>query len=183
MSANPQRSPEDTMSDLTVRPATRTDLPQIVAIYNYYILNTPITFDLEPMTVETRTPWFEEHTRGGRHQLMVAEHEARVVGYAGTGRFRDKAAYDISAETTIYCAHDSVHRGIGSALYRALFTALKNEDLHRILAGITIPNHASVAFHRRFGFTDIGVFSEVGRKFGRYWDVLWMERPLTLPGD
>jgi phosphinothricin acetyltransferase len=59
---------------------------------------------------------------------------------------------------------------------------LKNEDVHRVLAGITIPNEASVELHRRFGFTDVGVFIENGRKFDRYWDVLWMQRPLILAG-
>jgi phosphinothricin acetyltransferase len=68
-------------------------------------------------------------------------------------------------------------------LYRTLFAALKNEDIHRVLAGITIPNEASVAMHRGFGFTDVGVFIENGRKFDRYWDVLWMQRPLVLPDE
>jgi phosphinothricin acetyltransferase len=171
------------MASVIVRPAARADLPRIVEIYNYYVINTPITFDLEPVTVEGRARWFEEHAGANRHRLFVAEDSGRVVGYAGTGQFRDKAAYDTSVETTIYCANDCTSRGIGSLMYRTLFDALKNEDIHRILAGITLPNQVSLALHRRFGFTDVGVFSENGRKFASYWDVIWMQRPLRLAGE
>lgn len=169
------------MSDVIVRPATRADLPRITEIYNYYVINTPITFDIEPYSVEARTAWFQEHAGTSRHRLFVAEHAGRVVGYAGTGKFRDKAAYDTSVEVTIYCAHDATGRGVGSTMYRTLFAALQDEDVHRLLAGITLPNDASVALHRSFGFKDVGVFSENGRKFDRYWDVVWMDRPLRLP--
>jgi phosphinothricin acetyltransferase len=166
------------MAEIRVRPALRGDLPAITEIYNYYVVNTPITFDLVPVTPEQRVRWFNEHSDGARYRLLVAEEGARVLGYAGTGRFRDKAAYDTSVETTIYCAHDATGRGIGTLLYRALLESLQNEDLNRLLAGITLPNDASVRLHERFGFKGVGVFTEVGRKFGRYWDVLWMERPL-----
>ncbi len=166
------------MAEIRVRPALRSDLPRITEIYNYYVVNTPITFDLEPVRAEERGHWFDEHSDGARYRLFVAEDDGRVLGYAGTGRFRDKAAYDTSVETTIYCAHDATGRGIGTLLYRALFEALQGEDLNRLLAGITMPNDASVRLHERFGFKRMGVFSEVGRKFGRFWDVLWMERPL-----
>ena len=168
---------------MKIRAAVRDDLARIVEIYNYYVINTPITFDLSPFQPEQRMIWFEEHAGTRRHRLFVAEEDGQVVGYAGTGQFRDKAAYDTSVETTIYCAHDTLRRGIGSMLYRTLFAALKNDDIHRVLAGITIPNEASVAMHRGFGFTDVGVFIENGRKFDRYWDVLWMQRPLVLPGE
>ncbi len=171
------------MADVKIRPAVREDLARIVEIYNYYVINTPITFDLEPLKVEQRVKWFEEHAGTKRHRLFVAEDAGRIIGYAGTGQFRDKAAYDTSVETTIYCAHDALRRGIGSMLYRKLFAALRNEDIHRILAGITLPNEASVEMHRGFGFTEAGVFIENGRKFDRYWDVVWMQRPLRLSGE
>ncbi len=159
-----------------VRPATRHDLPRIVAINNHYVINTPITF-----TVEGFIEWFKEHTSGPRYKLFVAEEAGHVVGYAGTARFRAKAAYETTAEVTVYCAHDAGGRGIGTMLYRALFDSLAGADLNRLVAGITLPNDASVALHQRFGFKAVGIFSENGRKFGRYWDVLWMERPLKLP--
>jgi phosphinothricin acetyltransferase len=171
------------MATVTIREATREDLRRITEIYNYYIVNTPITFDIDPVTPEARAGWFEEHTSTPRHRLLVAEEAGNVIGYAGTGRFRDKAAYDTSVETTIYCANEATGRGVGAMLYAALFDALKDADIHRLLGGITMPNAASIKLHRRFGFTDVGVFSECGRKFGRYWDVVWMERPLRLAGS
>jgi phosphinothricin acetyltransferase len=171
------------MDDVSVRPATRADLPRLTEIYNHYVISTPITFDLKPVTVDERVRWFEEHAGTARHRLFVAEIAGSVVGWAGTGSFRDRAAYDTTVETTIYCAPDATRRGIGATMYRVLFDALKNEDINRLLAGITLPNDASVKLHRRFGFTEVGVFTECGRKFDRYWDVVWMERPVRLPGE
>jgi phosphinothricin acetyltransferase len=171
------------MAAVKIRPAVRDDLARLTEIYNYYVINTAITFDLEPVTVESRTRWFDEHAGTKRHRLFVAEDAGKVVGWAGTGPFRDRAAYDTSAETTIYCAQDATGRGIGATLYRVLFDALKSEDINRLLAGITLPNEASVALHRKFGFIEVGVFTQCGRKFGKYWDVVWMERPLRLAGE
>ena len=79
---------------------------------------------------------------------------------------------------SIYLAPDALGRGIGSRLYEELFTAIAGEDVHRAYAGITLPNPGSVALHEKFGFQSIGVYHEVGRKFGRYWDVEWFEREL-----
>jgi len=166
---------------ITVRPASIGDLPGIVEIYNHYVIHTPITFTIDPVTVEGFTDWFREHTAGGRHQLFVADEAGRVLGFAGTGRFRDRAAYDTTAEVTVYCAPDTTGRGLGTTMYGVLFEAIKDADLNRLVAGITLPNDASVALHARFGFNNVGAFSENGRKFDKYWDVLWMERPLRLP--
>jgi phosphinothricin acetyltransferase len=91
-------------------------------------------------------------------------------------RWRPKAAYDTTVETTVYCAPEVVGKGIGSRLYAALFEALRGEDIHRFVAGYTLPNPATAALHERLGFKVVGVFSEVGRKFGKYWDVCWTER-------
>ena len=163
---------------MRIRTAERGDLPAITGIYNHYIERTPVTFDIAPVTVDARVSWFEKFAATGPYRLLVAVDGNDVVGYAGTFRFREKAAYETSVETTIYCRHDSTGRGIGRALYEALFDALKDEDVHRAYAGTTLPNDASVQLHRTCGFTEIGVYHEVGRKFDRYWDVLWFERPL-----
>jgi phosphinothricin acetyltransferase len=168
------------MSEIQIRPAAKSDLPRIVEIYNHYVINTPVTFDVEPYTVERRTPWFDQFSATGRHRLLVAEENSLVVGYAGTARFRPKAAYETTVETTVYCAPDMPGRGIGSRLYSALFGAIANEDIRRIVAGYTLPNPASAAFHEKFGFKPVGVFTENGRKFGKYWDVAWTQRPLRL---
>ena len=163
-----------------IRPATLDDLPRLSEIYNHYVVNSPATFDLEPYTVERRMPWFAQFAGSGHHRLLVAEEDGIVLGYAGTTRFRPKPAYDTTVETTIYCAADQTRRGLGSLLYAALFEAIANEDIHRMVAGFTLPNTASQALHERFGFKPVGIFREVGRKFGRYWDVAWTERPLQV---
>jgi phosphinothricin acetyltransferase len=164
-------------SEVRVRNAQRADLVRITEIYNHYVLNTPITFDVEPYTVERREPWFAQFAGTGRHRLLVAEENGIVAGYVGTTKFRPKAAYETTVETTIYCAPEAVGKNIGKRLYTELFDALKAEDIHRYVAGYALPNDASEALHRRFGFKRVGVFSENGRKFGKYWDVCWTERP------
>jgi phosphinothricin acetyltransferase len=166
------------MPDISIRPAVRSDLPRVTEIYNYYVINTPVTFDMEPYTVERRAAWFDQFAPTGRYRLVVAEENGMVLGYAGTMRFRPKAAYETTVETTIYCAQEATGKRIGSLLYGALFDAVKNEDIHRIVAGYTLPNDASAALHARCGFKPVGIYTEVGRKFGRYWDVQWTERPL-----
>lgn len=161
---------------VNIRNATDADLPRLTEIYNHYIEHTAITFDIEPYTTEQRQPWFAQFAPTGPHRLLVAEIDALVAGYAGSHQFRTKAAYDTTVETTIYCAPEAVGHGIGGALYTALFDALKGEDIHTYIAGITTPNDASVALHERFGFVRAGLMHAVGRKFGSYHDVLWMER-------
>ena len=175
------------MTPILVRPATEDDLPALTDIYNHYVVTTPITFDLQPLTVDDRRAWFVEHSHGGRHRLLVAtgDHVGNVgrgeaVGYASSSRFRPKPAYDTTVECSVYCRADVVRRGIGTALYRALFEQLKEEDINRIVAGVTLPNPASIALHERCGFRQVGTLSSVGRKFDRYWDVAWFERPLLI---
>ena len=168
------------MPNPVIRPATLDDLPRLTEIYNHYVVNSPATFDLEPYTVERRMTWFSQFAAAGRHRLLVAEEDGFVLGYAGTTRFRPKPAYDTTVETSIYCAADSTRKGLGTLLYAALFAAIATEDIHHIVAGFTLPNPASQALHEGFGFKPVGIFHEVGRKFGRYWDVAWNERPLRL---
>lgn len=168
---------------VTIRPARDADLPRLTEIYNHYVINTPITFDLDPVTVDGRRPWLAQFSDTGPHRLLVAEDAGLVIAYAGSHQFRTKKAYDTTVETTIYCAHDRTGRGIGPALYTALFEALRGEDLRIAIAGITLPNAASVALHERFGFTPVGVMHQVGRKFGQHWDVGFYEKQLgsSLP--
>jgi phosphinothricin acetyltransferase len=171
------------MSDVITRPALFSGLQRLLEIYNYYILNTPITFSTQAFTVEEFGHWFEEHSDGNRYRLVVAvenEDDRRIIGYAGTGRFRPKQAYETTVETTIYCRPECRQRGVGTLLYRALFELIAGEDIHRVVAGVTLPNPASMALHQRFGFRHVGTFTENGRKFGKYWDVAWFERPLQL---
>ncbi len=168
------------MPTITMRPAVRADVPRLTEIYNYYVVNTPVTFDVEPYTVEKRAIWFNQFGASGRYRILVAEEGGAVLGYVCTMRFRPKAAYETTVETSIYCTTDAIGKGVGSRLYGALFETLRDEDIHRYVAGYTLPNPASAALHERFGFKRVGVFSEVGRKFGKYWDVAWNERPGRL---
>jgi phosphinothricin acetyltransferase len=163
---------------LELRPGRVEDLPALVAIYNAYV-DTAITFDVEPFSVETRRPWFEQFAPRGRHRLIVAtDAGGESLGYACSARLRPKAAYDPSVETSIYLAPDCTGRGIGRRLYAALFAALADEDVHRAYAAITLPNPASLALHEKLGFARVGLMREVGFKLGRWWDVAWYEKPL-----
>lgn len=162
---------------MLIRPASLGDAAGLNAIYNHYIRETPITFDLRTWELAQRQAWIEQHA-GGRHQVFVAVEDDRVLGYSSSGEWRPKAAYERCVETSIYVAPDRVGNGIGRALYSELFERLEGHDLHRSLAGITMPNDASVALHEAFGFAQVGYFSEQGYKFDRYWDVAWFERPM-----
>lgn len=187
--------------EVQVRAGVEADLEALTDLYNHYVRETAITFDTEPFTPEQRRPWLLSHPQDGPHRLVVA-HEApaapdaagvagpaadpaapgngtgKILGYATSSPFRPKPAYGTSVEVTVYCAPDATGRGIGTLLYKALFEALEGEDLHRAYAGIAQPNPGSDALHTRFGFRHVGTYAEVGRKFGRYWDVAWYEKAL-----
>jgi 2-haloacid dehalogenase len=165
-------------ADVSIRPARTADLVALTDIYNHYVMSGPATFDIDPFHAAERREWFDHYAPSGPYRLLVAEQDGRVIGYASSGRFRPKAAYDRSIETTVYLGPGTEGRGVGSMLYQHLFDDLRAEDLHRAYAAITLPNPGSVALHRRFGFAEIGTMREVGHKHGRWWDVLWMERPL-----
>src|SRR5271165_4395783 len=122
------------MAQIRIRPAARADLPRLTDIYNYYVANTPVTFDVEPYTVEQREAWFAQFGASGRYRLLVAEKDGIVLGYAGTIRFRPKAAYETTVETTIYCAPEAVGKGMGGRMYAELFELLRGEDIHRFVA-------------------------------------------------
>ena len=159
-----------------IRSAHEADLPALLEIYNYYVANTHITFDLEPRTLAERAVWFSQFAATGRYQCFVAEQDGRVIGWASSSRFKERAAYDTSVETTVYLAQCATRRGIGSRLYAALFAALSREDVHRAYGGIAAPNPASIRLHEKTGFERVAGYREVGRKFGRFWDVEVYER-------
>ncbi|MDT3398509.1 GNAT family N-acetyltransferase [Streptomyces sp. B1866] len=177
--------------EVQVRPGAERDLEALTDLYNHYVRETSITFDIEPFTTEQRRPWLLAHPEDGPHRLFVAEEapagtsgadgtaaRGRLLGYATSGPFRAKAAYDPSVETSVYCAPGAGGRGIGTLLYKRLFEALRDEDVHRAYAGVALPNEPSRRLHLNFGFRHVGTYREVGRKFDRYWDVAWYERPL-----
>ncbi|HEY1330052.1 MAG TPA: GNAT family N-acetyltransferase [Actinomycetota bacterium] len=164
-----------TGTSCVVRPCLPEDLDAIDAVYNHYVRTSHATFDLQEPTPQWRREWFHAHP-GGRHRALVAIDGERLAGFASSSRHRPKAAYETSVETSVYVAPECVGRGVGRALYRTLLESLHGQDVHRALAGIALPNGASVDLHESLGFRRIGVFTEQGRKFGRYWDVAWYER-------
>jgi phosphinothricin acetyltransferase len=171
------------MAHFAVRAARIEDLPALTDIYNHYIVHTAITFDLQTFTAATRRGWFDDHSETGPHRLLVASNaEGKCLAYASSSRWRPKPAYNTTVEVSVYCRPDAVGRGCGTALYRALFSALEREDVRTIVAGVSLPNPASLSFHEKFGFRPVGVFHAVGRKFDRFWDVAWFERPVRFDG-
>ena len=167
-------------TEVQVRPGVEGDLEALTDIYNHYVRETPITFDTAVFTPEERRPWLLSHPEDGPYRLMVAADAdtQEILGYATSSPYRAKPAYGTSVEVTVYLAPHAGRRGIGTLLYKALFEALADEDLHRAYAGIAQPNEASTRLHERFGFRYVGTYREVGRKFGRYWDVAWYEKEL-----
>ncbi|MDQ0795840.1 GNAT family N-acetyltransferase [Streptomyces sp. B1I3] len=171
-------------TEVQVRPGTAADLEALTDIYNHYVRETALTFDTVPFTAQERLPWLRSHPEDGPHRLLVAQnacspHNApSVLGYATSSPYRPKAAYSTSVEVSVYCAPGATGRGVGTLLYKALFEALADEDIHRAYAAIAQPNEASARLHHAFGFRHVGTYTEVGRKFGRYWDVAWYEKQM-----
>ena len=162
----------------TVRAARRSDLGQLVTIYNHYIEHSIATFDTEPVTVEARTPWYDSFSGTGPHRLLVACEGDRVLGCASSSPYRTHPAFARTVEFGVYLDPRVRQGGIGSALYGELLDQLADEDLHLAVAGIALPNDASVALHRKFGFTEVGVFEEYAVKRGVHISSLWMQRRL-----
>ena len=161
-----------------IRDAAAGDAAAIVEIYNHYIETSPCTFDLHPFTAEQRAPWFAQFAPRGPHRLLTAAQNGQILGYACATRHRAKPAYDQTVETSVYIRHDAHGRGLGAALYASLLTAAAEGGAHLAVAGIALPNPASVALHEKLGFSVIGTFSEIGFKFDRYWDTFWMQKRL-----
>ncbi|MDF1838476.1 MAG: GNAT family N-acetyltransferase [Planctomycetota bacterium] len=158
-----------------IRHGTPEDLAGICEIYNHYVHHSVATFDLHPWEVKEKRDWMAQFKREGRSQMFVAERAGQIIGYAYSGPFRERPAYDITAETTVYLAPGEGGQGLGRRLYGTLIPRLKALGLHRLIAGVTLPNPASVALHESFGFESVGVMSQVGIKMDRYWDVGWWQ--------
>jgi phosphinothricin acetyltransferase len=162
-----------------VRAGRPSDLEAIVEIYNHYVRSTPATLELEPVLPDSRRPWLDEHSGPGCHRLLVAvDGRGSVLGWATTSPFRPRAGYATTVESSVYCHPEARGVGVGTRLYASLFASVATEEIERIVAGVTLPNPASLALHTRFGFRHVGTFTRVGRKFDQFWDVAWFERAL-----
>lgn len=168
------------MAALEIRAATLDDLPRLTGIYNHYIRESHSTFDTHEFSVSQRQAWFDRFQPGTRHTLLVGIAQDTVVGYASSQPLRPKPAYDRSVETTVYLAPDCAGHGYGRLLYKALLSLLTDlGSVHRAYGVIALPNEASAQLHESLGFRRCSVLSEVGYKFGRYWDTAWYELPLS----
>jgi phosphinothricin acetyltransferase len=157
-------------------------LEAVAAIYAEVVRNSPATFDIEPPSIDRWRELLESADAGAGHLLLVAlDGDGRVLGYAKSGPFMERAAYNTTSLVSVYVAADARGRGIGTALYARLFELLDASPLLLATAGITEPNEASTALHLGFGFQRVGTFTDVGVKFDRRWNVTWYQRPLD-PG-
>src|SRR5688572_18040132 len=162
------------MIGANVRPATQADAKAIADIYNYYVLNTVITFEEEPVAVDAMAARVAE-VGASSLPWLVTEIEGRVVGFAYATRWKPRSAYRHSVETTIYIEHGYEGRGLGTPLYAALLPILRERGVHVAIGGAALPNEASAALHRRLGFEHVGTFRQVGFKFGRWVDVAYWQ--------
>ena len=162
-----------------VRDFDERDVAPACALTNWYIENTAIHFATTPATEAE----FAQGWRAGsaRHPWLAAELDGRFAGYAKAYTWRERAAYARTCETGLYVARDAHRRGVGRALYAELLARLTARGFHTAVAGISLPNDASVALHEALGFQKVGHFRECGWKFGRFHDVAFWQRPLT-PG-
>lgn len=163
---------------ITVRPATEADLPGILEIYNDAVLHTTATYDCEPRTLEQRRQWFEDHRRDNYAVFIAADEAARIVGWSALNPFHARPGYRFTTENSVYIAADRRGQGIGKQLLEPLLEAARVRGLHAIIAAIDATNDASLRLHARFGFERVGHFKQTGFKFGRWLDVIYMEKIL-----
>jgi L-amino acid N-acyltransferase len=163
---------------IQIRSALRSDCPGILEIYNEAVLNTTASYDYEPRTLEHRLTWFDDHQKSG-FPIFVAIDDDRVVGWSALNRYHDRKGYRFTSENSVYIAVDRRGQGIGKLLLAPLIESARKLGLHAIIAVIDSENQASVRLHARFGFETVGTFKEVGYKFNRWLNVVYME--LLLP--
>lgn len=156
-----------------IRAATETDLGAINDIYNYYVPRSTCTYQEDPETHEGRRQWFKLH--GNVHPIFVAESGGQVVGWGSLSAYHSRCAYRNTVENSVYVHHQHHRRGIGSRLLEELIASARSLGHHAIIAGIDSEQAASVKLHERFHFEKVGHMKQVGFKFGRWLDVIYME--------
>ena len=159
-----------------IRPAMFPDLPGILEIYNEAVLHTTATYDYEVRTLEHRTQWFEERQRDNYPVFVAVDAGGRVMGWSALNPFHARIGYRFTAENSVYVAADRRGQGIGKQLLGPLVERAKARGLHAIIAAIDAENEPSIRLHARFGFEKVGHFKQTGFKFGRWLDVVYMER-------
>lgn len=168
---------------MNIRTATSADAPAIQAIYAPNLTDAIVSFEEVPPDAGEMARRIDATL--ATHPWLVWESDGAVAGYAYASPHRDRAAYRWSVDSAVYVAANARGHGVAGALYGRLFEILENQGFHAAFAGITLPNPASMALHRRCGFEPVGVYREVGWKHGAWRDVGWWRRPLAAssPGQ
>ena len=166
-------------TSINIRIASIDDSESIRSIFNHEVLNSTASFDLVERTTEEQRVWLTE--RSGAFSVLVAELEGQVLCFAQLSTFNNKYAYRTTVENSIYVDSDARQLGIGSRLLEELLVVATLSGFHAVIARIGGGNDASIALHEKYGFTTVGVEREVGRKFGRWQDVVVMQT--ILSGD
>ncbi len=156
-----------------IRNVVSDDASQICEIYNYYVINTIITFEETSVSEDEMRSRIEYTIR--KYPWIVYEKDEKIIGYAYASEWKSRCAYKHSAESTVYLRQGENRNGIGSLLYGELIDRLRKINLHAAIGGIALPNDASIALHEKFGFEKIGQFREVGYKFDKWIDVGYWE--------
>jgi phosphinothricin acetyltransferase len=160
-----------------IRHAKLSDAGALSDIYNYYVLNTVVTFEEQPITALDMSSRIAEVT-DAELPWLVAEQDHEIVGFAYASKWKGRCAYRHSVEVTVYLSHLMTAKGLGSALYTELFQILRENSIHVVLGGISLPNDASIALHEKFGMSKVAHFEEVGFKFGNWVDVAYWQGKL-----
>ncbi|HTB33135.1 MAG TPA: GNAT family N-acetyltransferase [Bacteroidia bacterium] len=168
------------MENVDIRPAKEHDLHGILEIYNDAIVNTTSVYNYKPHTIEMRKKWFAEK-QAAKHPVFVATIDDKVVGFVSYGHFRVWAAYKYSVEHSVYVHPDFRQRGIAKKLLSIIIDAARQNDVHAIIAGIDSDNVSSIKLHNQFHFKEVGHFKQVGYKFGKWLDLIFMELLLDTP--
>lgn len=163
-----------------LRGADERDLSAILAIYNHAIEATTAVFDYRPHTLQMRSEWFQAK-RSANLPIVVAVDNDEVVGFATYGPFRAWPAYKYTVEHSVYVAPTSCRRGIGRALVNEVVSEARRNQMHNVIAGIVSDNLPSLQLHRSLGFADAGCVHQVGYKFGRWLDLVFLELLLDTP--
>jgi len=166
----------DTADEIAIRLAERRDAEGIRSIYNHYVTESTALFDLVPRTIDAQLQWIDDHSGG--HPAVVAEAGGEIVGFGSLSRFRSRPAYATTVEDSVYLREQYHGRGIGRRVLEELVRLAASHGFHTVVARITGGNDASIALHAACGFEVVGTEREVGRKFGRWLDVVEMQRML-----
>ncbi|MBU8537270.1 GNAT family N-acetyltransferase [Falsiroseomonas tokyonensis] len=162
---------------MTIDEATEADLPAILALINQAIAETTAVWHLQPETLETRGAWFAARRAAGL-PVLVARRGDTVLGFASYGPFRPFAGYDATVEHSVYVDPAAHRQGIGAALLAALEAQARAQGRHVMVGAVEAGNAGSIALHLRAGFVETGRMPEVGRKFGRWLDLVLLQKRL-----